>query len=174
MWCGSGHLHKECPEKTNNASTPACCNLKLVDGEKTHPSKYRGCSHAKEEIRRRKAKRTPKNKTGRVFSSFSSNYTTPGLSFETALGNKSSNLIHTAFQWQLQPQQRQQKPGQSVLGTNVYSLPLDNMFRVVVVCSAADYDRVQRCHVRRSKNNGNYKNCLESNEAEWPCRSSSG
>jgi hypothetical protein len=26
LWCGGGHLHKECPEKDNSASTPTCCN----------------------------------------------------------------------------------------------------------------------------------------------------
>jgi hypothetical protein len=26
LWCGGGHLHKECSEKENAASTPACCN----------------------------------------------------------------------------------------------------------------------------------------------------
>jgi hypothetical protein len=40
MWCGGGHLHKDCPEKANNESTPRCCNCKLVDGEKAHPSNY--------------------------------------------------------------------------------------------------------------------------------------
>jgi hypothetical protein len=26
LWCRGGHLHKECPEKGNSSSTPACCN----------------------------------------------------------------------------------------------------------------------------------------------------
>jgi hypothetical protein len=26
LWCGGGHLHKDCPEKGNTTSTPACCN----------------------------------------------------------------------------------------------------------------------------------------------------
>jgi hypothetical protein len=82
LWCGGGHLHKECPEKSNIDSTPACCNCKLVDGEKPHPSNYRGCSHAKDEMQKRKSQRTPKTTTGRVFSS---NHTTPGLSFAAAL-----------------------------------------------------------------------------------------
>jgi hypothetical protein len=33
LWCGGGHLHKECPEKDNAASTLACCNCKLLEGE---------------------------------------------------------------------------------------------------------------------------------------------
>jgi hypothetical protein len=24
LWCGDGHLHKECPEKENTSSTPTC------------------------------------------------------------------------------------------------------------------------------------------------------
>jgi hypothetical protein len=38
MWCGGGHLHKECLEKGNAASIPTCCNYKLVDREEPHPS----------------------------------------------------------------------------------------------------------------------------------------
>jgi hypothetical protein len=33
LWCGGSHLHKECPEKGNAASTPACCNYQLAEGE---------------------------------------------------------------------------------------------------------------------------------------------
>jgi hypothetical protein len=82
LWCGDGHLHKEHPEKENAASTPACCNYHLAEGEKVHPANYRGCRHAKEELQKRKSQRTPKTTTGRVFSS---NLTTPGISFTAAL-----------------------------------------------------------------------------------------
>jgi hypothetical protein len=37
MWCGGGHLHKECPERGNTTSIPTCCNCKLVDGENLIP-----------------------------------------------------------------------------------------------------------------------------------------
>jgi hypothetical protein len=60
LWCGGGHLHKECPEKGNPASIPACCNCRLAEREKDHPANYRGCKHAKEELQKRKAQRTPK------------------------------------------------------------------------------------------------------------------
>jgi hypothetical protein len=49
VWFGGGHLHRECPEKTNTVSTPRCCNCTLVGGEKPHLASYRGCSHAKGE-----------------------------------------------------------------------------------------------------------------------------
>jgi hypothetical protein len=54
-------------------------------GRKPHPSNYRGCSHAKEEICRRKIPRPPKSNTGRAFSS---KYITPGVSFAEALQSK--------------------------------------------------------------------------------------
>jgi hypothetical protein len=37
LWCGGGRLHKECPEKKNAASTPACCNCQLAEGAKPTP-----------------------------------------------------------------------------------------------------------------------------------------
>jgi hypothetical protein len=82
VWCGASHLHKECPEKENAASTPTCCNCQLVEGEKAHPANYRGCRHPKEELQKRKSQRTPKTTTGRVFSS---NFTTPGITFMVVL-----------------------------------------------------------------------------------------
>jgi hypothetical protein len=61
LWCGGSHLHKDCPENGNTASTPTCCNCQLAEGEAAHPANYRGCRHAKEEIQKRKAHGTPKN-----------------------------------------------------------------------------------------------------------------
>jgi hypothetical protein len=55
FWCSRGHLHRECPEKTNTESMLSCCNWTLVEGQKPHPVSYRGCSHSKEEPQRRKA-----------------------------------------------------------------------------------------------------------------------
>jgi hypothetical protein len=75
-------MHKECPEMGNASSKPACCNWKLGDGKESHPSNYRGCSHAREELRKKKSQRAPKPPTGRVFSS---SFTTPGVSFAAAL-----------------------------------------------------------------------------------------
>jgi hypothetical protein len=63
LWCCGGHLHKECPEKGNVSSTLACCNCRLAEVEKPHPSNYRGCRHAKEEMLRRKSQGTPKTTT---------------------------------------------------------------------------------------------------------------
>jgi hypothetical protein len=142
MWCGGSHLHKECPEKTNNVSIPACCNCKLADGEKLHPSNYRGSSYAKEEICKRKAQRIPKNTMGRVFSS---NYTMKGLSFAAALQNKAKQQHQPHPHWvpvadpatvekpSVPAPVWQQNAGQSVLAPDIKSLPMDNIFRVVPV-----------------------------------------
>jgi hypothetical protein len=42
LWCGGSHVHKECPEKGNTSSTPACYNRQLAKGEKAHSANYRG------------------------------------------------------------------------------------------------------------------------------------
>jgi hypothetical protein len=80
LCCGGSHLHKECPEKENAASTPACCHCQLVEGEKPHHANYRGCRHTKEELQK-KSQRTPKTTRGRVFF----NLTMRGLPFTMAL-----------------------------------------------------------------------------------------
>jgi hypothetical protein len=139
LWCGGGHLHKECPEKGNTTSTPACCNCRLAEGEKPHPANYRGCRHAKEELQKKKTQKSPKNTTGRVFTSTP---TTPGVSFAAALrGRKEDQQQPPAGQVAVAapgavkptPQQRQLPTGQSVRAQNVNSEPLDNMLRVVTV-----------------------------------------
>jgi hypothetical protein len=141
LWCGGGHLHRECPEKGKEDSTPACCNCKLSDGEQPHPLNYRDCSHAKEEMRRRKIPRTPNPSTGRAFSK----YITSGVSFAEALQSKGDQTqqshprqaaaaatvtvdqprVQTSLQWQ--------EAGQSAPAHIVNSLPLNSMVRVVTV-----------------------------------------
>jgi hypothetical protein len=56
-------MHRDCPEKENASSTPACCNCQLAGGEKAHPANYRGCRHAKEELQKKKPGKS-KNTTG--------------------------------------------------------------------------------------------------------------
>jgi hypothetical protein len=80
--CGGGHVHKDCPEKDNASSSPACCNCQLAEGEKPHPANYRGCKYAKEEMRKKKPQTTNKQTAGRVFSA---NPVKPHLSFAAAL-----------------------------------------------------------------------------------------
>jgi hypothetical protein len=161
LWCGGGHLHKECPEKGNAASTPACCNCQLVEGETAHPANYRGCRHAKEELRRKKQPQgTPKHTTGRVFSS---TLTKANVSFAAALRGQTdqqrqqeepasrpvTQRTHkeAAPRGQTEqrthrekaetgpetPKPRRNETGQSVPATSVNSEPLDNMCRVITV-----------------------------------------
>jgi hypothetical protein len=65
-------------------------------GEKAHPTNYRGYRHTKEELQKKKSQRTPKTATGRVFSS---NLTTPGISFAAVLqGSIAHQQRHQARQ----------------------------------------------------------------------------
>jgi hypothetical protein len=91
LWCGGGHLHKDCPEKGNTASTPTCCNCRLAEGEKSHPANYHGCKHAKEELRKKKPQGTPKTTSGGMFSS---KPVTLHLSFAAALLGQADHQPH--------------------------------------------------------------------------------
>jgi hypothetical protein len=141
LWCGGGHLHKECPEKEKISSTPACCNCKLAEGENPHPSNYRGCSHAKDELRKKKAQRAPQPATGRLFSA---SYATPGVTYAAALQNSTQPQPRQATkpapagveQPRVPPQAQQRlqnHTGQSAQASNVSSASLDNMFKVATV-----------------------------------------
>jgi hypothetical protein len=65
-------MHSKCPEETNTESMPSCCNCTLVEGQKSHPVSYWGCSHAKGELQRtgQWAQKGSSGKT--LFSKFSS------------------------------------------------------------------------------------------------------
>jgi hypothetical protein len=114
------------------ASTPACCNCRLVEGEKPHPDNYRGCRNAKE-LQKNKSQRTPKTTSGRVFSS---NRTTPGVSFVAALRGSTPQHQPQALQvpeagrhvtekQSVPAPAKPQRSGQSVRAHNVNSQPLD-------------------------------------------------
>jgi hypothetical protein len=154
LWCGGGHLHKECPEKDNAASTPASSNCQLAEGEKPHPANYRGCRLAKEELQK-KSQRTPKATKGRVFSS---SYTTPGVSFAAARRGSTQQQQPQALQVSMSertPTKKQSvsapaqlhQSGQSVRAQNTSSQPLDSMLQVVTVVQQITTD--QWCCVRR-------------------------
>jgi hypothetical protein len=87
VWCGGGHLHRDCPEKENRESTPAY-NCKLAE-ERPHPSNYRGCKLAREELQKRKIQKSQtKELAGRVFSS---RLATPTVSFAGAVKGQQRN-----------------------------------------------------------------------------------
>jgi hypothetical protein len=82
VWCGCGHLHRDCPEKENRESTPACCYFKLAKGERPHLSNC-GCKMAREELQKRKTQKLQtKETTGKLFAS---RLTTPTVSFAEAV-----------------------------------------------------------------------------------------
>jgi hypothetical protein len=143
MWCGGDHLHKECPEAEKETSTSNCCNCSLKEGERPHPSSYRGCSHAKEELLRRKnLSSLNKGAPGRTYSC---NYVTPGQSFAAALRStlgqqppiRQAQLKQgTAAEQTRGPPpavQQAKQAGQSVQTSNVNSVSLDDMFKVATV-----------------------------------------
>jgi hypothetical protein len=105
--------------------------LPFTEGETAHPANYRGCRHAKGEMRRMKKKPqgTPRNTTGRVFSS---TFIKPTVSFTAALRGQAE-------------QKRQQEEaasgseipklerGQSVPAFIVNSDPQDKEFKALAV-----------------------------------------
>jgi hypothetical protein len=98
-----------------------------------HTHNYRGCSHAKDEVRKRKLQTAPKTTTGRVFSS---SFTIPGLSFVAALRAKAVTVSATMKQPRIPApvqHQQQQETCQSVRGPDVNNLSLDIVFRVAIV-----------------------------------------
>jgi hypothetical protein len=134
--CGRGHLQKDCPEKENENFASSCCNCKLKDGERPHPSTYHGCSHAKEEMLRRKPQKPQKEPTGLIFSS---SYIVPGQSFTAWLRGipQQPPKLQQTQQSQSTPVDRStqpnaQKSGHSVQAPPVNSSSLD-MFKVATV-----------------------------------------
>jgi hypothetical protein len=77
LWCGGGHMHRECPEKTNTESTLRCCNCTLIERENPHTASYRGCSHAKGELQRRRANELPRDPLGARTSLSSHHHSSP-------------------------------------------------------------------------------------------------
>jgi hypothetical protein len=149
LWCGGGHLHKECPEQGKAESVPQCCNCTLKEGDRPHPTTYRGCRHAKEEMLRRKQHRsTPKETAGKTFTS---RLTTSEQSFAAAL--RKGTQHHTPQQ--VQPaamksgtQTTEQEPtqqnfsGRSVSPGFMYK-QFPERYVQSSYCGAADYDRAE-------------------------------
>jgi hypothetical protein len=135
LWCGWGHLHKDCLEKGNASSTPTCCNCQLTEGEAAYPFNYHGCRHAKEE--------SPGNtqKYNRVFSS---KLVKSKLSFATALQGQMDKMTHqvtaTSSRVPEPPKPTQQETGLSVLAPIVNS---ENVDTYSVNCRTSNYDRAQ-------------------------------
>jgi hypothetical protein len=130
-WCVGSHLNKECSEKGNASSTPACCNCQLAEREKAHPSNYRGCKHAKEMLIL-KSQRTPtasKLITPGVFRGGSRKQQQRPHPLQVTMAGPATMEPWAAAS----SQQEQQVSGPSVLVPNVNSLPLNSTLREVTV-----------------------------------------
>jgi hypothetical protein len=130
-------LHKDCPEKGNTASTQTCCNCQLAEGEKSHlAANYRGCKHAKEEMRKKKPQGTPKPTSGRVLSS---NPVSSHLSFAAALRGQGNQQLQEEAPANISNPEATttktnvQKTGQSVQAPLVNSETLDMVRALTVV-----------------------------------------
>jgi hypothetical protein len=124
---------------------PNILQMPVGGRRKPHPANYLGCRHAKEEMQTKNSQRTPRTTTGRIFSS---KLTNPSMSSAAPLRGKAEEqqqpqTHHVAVAVKgpatMKPlvpaallQQEQQTTGQSIRATNVNSLPLDKMLRVVV------------------------------------------
>jgi hypothetical protein len=143
VWCGGGHLHRDCPGKENRESTPACCNCKLAEGEKPHTPNHRGRKLAGEEPQNRKTqKQQTKESAGRIFSS---RLATSTVSFAGAVKGQQRNQTqqiqtptatagradkaekHSTEEEREQPVE----PGRMTGNNNTSSL--DNMFKVATI-----------------------------------------
>jgi hypothetical protein len=124
-------MHRDCPEKGNASSTPACCNCQFAEGETAHPANYRGCRHAKEEMRK-KPRGISKNTTGRVFSS---NTAKAYVSFAAALRGQTEQRRQQeeAASGPETPKLRRKETCQSVLAPTVNSEPQDIACRALTV-----------------------------------------
>jgi hypothetical protein len=159
------------PGKSIIASIPTCCNCKLVDGQESQPTNYRGCRHSMEERRKRKSQRASKTTTGRVF--FSS-HARPGQSFAAVLRSNT------------QQQQQHQQPSvaqacPATVGEINISLPwsttnkyqvsqfslLMKIVRLWTTCpqqSQHYFRRSKQSSTGRKENNCNHKNLFKTHE----------
>jgi hypothetical protein len=123
----------------------------LVEGEAAHPANYRGCSYVKDEMRK-KFQGNRKTTTTRMFSS---NFTTPTVSFAAALQgiseqDKRYNLcqeeVPVTNKHEGTKKEQMHETDQSVRAPTVSSLPLDNMYKVATVVqqSMTEFSNAER------------------------------
>jgi hypothetical protein len=102
----------------------------LKDGESRHPTNYRGCSYAKEELQRRKNQRiSNQSPSGRIFFS---KYTTPERSLASVLHSTvESKQISENQKESAGPQKKKvakEASGQSMQEEIINSNAMDDMF----------------------------------------------
>jgi hypothetical protein len=105
----------------------------LAEGDAAHPANYRGCRHAKEEMRKGRAQGTPNNTKEMVFSS---KLVKSNLSFATAVRGQTDPMAHhetaTSSGVPERPKPTQQEPGQPVPAPIVSSENVD-MYKLFTV-----------------------------------------
>jgi hypothetical protein len=132
--------------KRHTRSMPSCI---IGEGEKPHPALYWGCSHAKEELQRRRAQ-APKESSGRTF-------TSPEQFFAAALYRDMQRQQPQALKTDeisLQQHLSQQESQRTDLSVQAPSSSKNDMLKVT--CNAAEHDRAQWSCIR-GQNNGHYK-----------------
>jgi hypothetical protein len=99
------------PLEMHTVSMLICCIITFI-GETLHPASYRGCSHAKEELQRRRAQWAPTEPYGRTFFS---KFTSSQQPYAAALCQDKHQQPHTTQrEQQYLPQKEFQKTGLSV------------------------------------------------------------
>jgi hypothetical protein len=121
----------------------------------THPTWYWGCSHAKGELQRRRAKRAPKASSRRTFLS---NFTSPEQSYAAA--SQSTPTKSTAGRGEKRPAPLAATSATTGISQN-RSVSTGSQFVWhwrSSHCSAPDHDRAQWNSIKSRQNNGHYKN----------------
>jgi hypothetical protein len=129
-------MHKDCPEKENASSQPTCCNDELAEGESALPANYRGCSHAREVLRGKKSRATPKT-AARMFTS---NFATPAQSFAAALCGKKSSTPSTQHTAERPAKSQAKTPRPNCFGSQCKQ-SASGQHGQSSFCRTADYDR---------------------------------
>jgi hypothetical protein len=108
-----------------------------LEGEKPHPANYQCCCHAKEELQKKSTQTAPKDTPGRVFSS---NRTSPGVSFAAALRGIAKRVLQEPQELSAAQQAAEEQSAptpaqsrQSGRAQKANSQPLDDMMQLVTV-----------------------------------------
>ncbi|XP_023703106.1 uncharacterized protein LOC111862158, partial [Cryptotermes secundus] len=100
MWCGGGHLHRECPEKQNAASTPACCNCELKEEGSPIPPTFGAADTRGRNCRGGNRREHPKLRREGCSPRISLLLESPSRQRSVAAHHRSNDLRLSKFQWQ--------------------------------------------------------------------------
>jgi hypothetical protein len=103
LWCRGGHLHKECPEKGNAASTPACCNCQLAEGRKPTLPIIGDADTPRRSLRKGRHRGHPNRQRDGCSPRKSPPQVCPSLRLSEAV-TSSNSALWNKIQWQAPPQ----------------------------------------------------------------------